>query len=341
MRMSLAVLLFAGLVMAEGEGEAPVAKKRLRGLVEGKFVDEYFGIVYEAKGLAPGYGMGSGGQLFTGRSDDGVEVEISLQESPQALTSAQWHELLKQNWEKDGKKRVEVEHGSEPVLWSLYVEESLAGFKRHHAWRPVARGFQCFLVHAQVQEKTEKSGEQLKQALGNFKITAENSDSLFAAHLVAKQQGGEPDAPATLLVAAALYSGQKGFENPALALSAALLAEKHFDSFEPEDRWNLIHYRGLAELNLGANEEAIPTWKRAIDLSKATANAAESESNSRYNLTCAYAKLGRLDEAFAELKLSFAVGVGEKVAKLKEWAKEDGDLAAMRKDPRWLELYPS
>ncbi len=341
MRSSLVLLLFAGLVLAEGEGEAPVAKKRLRGLVEGKFVDEYFGIVYEAKGLAPGYGMGSGGQLFTGKGDDGVDIEISLQESPQALTSAQWHDLLKRNWEKDGKKRIEIEHGSEPIFWSVYVEESLAGFKRHHAWRVFARGFQCFLVHAQVQEKTEHSGEQLKQALGNFKITAEKSDSLFAAHLVAKQQGIEPDAPAALLTAAALYTSQRGLENPALALKAALLAEKHLDGFKPDDQWSLIHYRGLAELNLGANEESIPTWKRAIELAKGTANAAESESNSRYNLTCAYAKLSRLDEAFAELKLAFAAGVGEQVAKLKEWAKEDGDLEAMRKDPRWPELYPS
>ena len=40
MRMLLVFALFAGLVLAEGEAEAPVAKKRLRGLAEGKFVDE-------------------------------------------------------------------------------------------------------------------------------------------------------------------------------------------------------------------------------------------------------------------------------------------------------------
>ena len=61
--------------------------------------------------------------------------------------------------------------------------------------------------------------------------------------------------------------------------------------------------------------------------------------NSRYNLCCAYSRLERLDEAFAELESVLTSDAEASLEQLKEHAQTDPDLEPMRKDPRWNALF--
>lgn len=349
-KTAIILLVVVGLVGSALADEA-APKDLKRGFEEGKFVDEYFGIVYEADDLKEGFGFGLGGPnvLWSGKSADGVDIELICQEVPREMSGAQWLELAKRNWARDGKTRTEMEEGKEPQPWVLFTQESMAGFERQHGHAFYPRGLQCFMVHAQVREKSETSGEAIRKALSGLTV-APKSDSFLLAHLIAKQSQLDPTDP-KVLVACALGIPQRvqgyltlpeGQENPELALRALMLAKEAAgeDTFDAAGQWQIASGIGLAQLKLGKLEEAVPTWKKAIELAAATEDAAGLAMNAWYNLACAYSLLGRFDEAFDALKKSFDVGGDEQVRQLKAHGIEDPDLENMRKDERWKELYP-
>ena len=127
--------------------------------------------------------------------------------------------------------------------------------------------------------------------------------------------------------------------NPGLALELFEALAPRTAERGPDRRWELVQGIGLAQLALRRSEEAVGTWKEAIVISEATSEPADNEMRSRYNLACAYSLLGRLDEAFEALVQAYASGPPEAVAELKTDAKEDADLANLRRDPRWKDLY--
>ena len=82
---------------------------------------------------------------------------------------------------------------------------------------------------------------------------------------------------------------------------------------------------GLARLLLGQPADAIGPLERAAAIGGDVAN--------QYNLACAYARVGRIDDAFAELNR--AIDEGFEGAKL---LAEDPDLTSLRADPRFAAL---
>ncbi len=89
-------------------------------------------------------------------------------------------------------------------------------------------------------------------------------------------------------------------------------------------------------------EEALRVLKMSVDMEK-HARIPQAKFNNRYNLACAYARLGKKDEAFAELDRSLALGKevmnAEGYAQAYEHCKEnDPDMSTLREDPRFEEL---
>lgn len=340
---------FGGVALAEEE-EAPAPAPK-RGFADGTFVDPYFGLTYEAPGLEEGFGPGLGGPqvLWSGKAEGGVSVELIVLEGPEQWDGAEWMARVKKAWEADGKERKDVEEGTEPQPWILYVQESLAGFQRQHGFAFYPRGYQCFQVHAQVREKSETSGEAIKKALQGLTVEASKDDCFFLAHFYASRANMSPDDPQILLMSAfgreqqgaPGYLGQDPrFKNPYFALRVLELAKEKLgtEDLNADAKWQLNSGIGLAQLTMGKHEEAIPTWEKCIELAKETSDPANFLGNSDYNLACAYALLGRLDEAYGALTSCFEKGDEAQVAGLKKHAKEDPDLEKMRTDERWKDV---
>ena len=343
--IALLTFLLVGLVgvaYAEDEpaGEEAPRPELKRGFDEGKFTDEYFGVVFEAPELKEGFGLGLGGNqvLWSGKCAGGVDVELICVEPREPMAAKALMENAKKAWAEDGKERKEMEEGLEPTPWVLFVQESLAGFQRHHGWAYYARGPQNFIVHAQVREKSDTSGEAIKAALGGLKL-ADKSDSFLFAHLVAKNRGADPRDPLVMLEAGSGYLGQN-IQNHPRGLALLLLAKEHgYDSFDDNQKWNLMQGIGLAQLMTGKHAESIPTWLETVKLSEKTDEPQALLANSLYNLACGYSLLGKLDEAFDTLKKAFAVP-HESIQGLKEHAQQDPDLKPMREqEERWKALF--
>lgn len=88
---------------------------------------------------------------------------------------------------------------------------------------------------------------------------------------------------------------------------------------------------GWAQLHLGRNEDAVRSYERAFQLGIPPGRATRGVA--WYNLACAYARLGRSDQAFAALDSAVAQGMVER-----RLFDTDEDLAALRSDPRFARL---
>jgi CubicO group peptidase (beta-lactamase class C family) len=88
--------------------------------------------------------------------------------------------------------------------------------------------------------------------------------------------------------------------------------------------WTLL---GQASLELNANQRAAEAFERAAQLSR-------DRATSLYNAACGWAKAGKSDDAFRCLGAAIANGF-----RGREHAETDSDLASLRTDPRWSELF--
>ena len=88
---------------------------------------------------------------------------------------------------------------------------------------------------------------------------------------------------------------------------------------------------GWAQLHLGRHEEAARNYERAFELGIPPGRATRGVA--WYNLACAYAKLGRTDQAFAAIDSAVSQGVVER-----RLFETDDDLATLRGDPRFGRL---
>jgi tetratricopeptide (TPR) repeat protein len=82
---------------------------------------------------------------------------------------------------------------------------------------------------------------------------------------------------------------------------------------------------GLGRLLLDRPADAIAPLELAVALG--------GEPNNGYNLACAYARVGRVDDAFAALEQALALGLDGSKLRV-----EDPDLAMLRADPRFADL---
>lgn len=159
MRTTAFLLLLAAALFAD---DAP----KERTFTDGKLVDPYWGLAYTAPGLEEGKFGASGPKVFEGRCAGGVDVEIVVQEADKEMSAAEWMAAAKKTW-AEKRKMQDVEEKDTTIL---FMEESLAGFKRHHGYSFHARGSQAIIVHATVQEKSETSGDAIRAALAGLTL---------------------------------------------------------------------------------------------------------------------------------------------------------------------------
>jgi hypothetical protein len=335
MRLSTLPLVLAGIAFAQ---DAP----KERTFKEGKLTDPYWGLSYTAPGLEQGMGIGGGGKLFEGRCTGGVEIEILVQEADKELSSAEWKTGAKEQWAK--KRKMQDLEETETTI--LFMEESLAGFKRHHGYGFFARGPQAFLVHATVNEKSETSGEAIKAALTGLTLDPQAKPALLV-YVISKQQAVSPDDPRVLFTAGQWYfhgnEQQRVAKNLVLAervLDQAIREAKQ-ETYGPDELWLLHENLGLATLEERKLDVAIGWLTKSEQLAeKATAAAPGARSGqSSYNLACAYALAGKTDEAFAALDRCIAKGFLKVPDNVSHMKTGDPDLESLRKDPRWEALF--
>jgi tetratricopeptide (TPR) repeat protein len=102
------------------------------------------------------------------------------------------------------------------------------------------------------------------------------------------------------------------------------LIEKHLE-LHPDDA-RAIYLGANSLLQLGERAKGLDWARRALDMDP-------GESSILYNVACAYALQGAIDEAIECLEAAVKFGFGHK-----EWIQNDSDLDALRNHPRFQAL---
>jgi hypothetical protein len=89
-------------------------------------------------------------------------------------------------------------------------------------------------------------------------------------------------------------------------------------------------------LDVGDEERAMDVARWSADVEGRFFTTPEKLADSRYNLACVYARLGKADMALPLLRESFAAK-----PELLVWARKDADLDRVREDPGMKELLPA
>ncbi len=304
---------------------------------DGRLADPYWGLAYTAPGLEQGMAIGGGPKIFEGRCTGGVEIEILVQEREKDLSAAEWKTAAKTLW-AETRKMQDVEDTETTIL---FMEESLAGFKRHHGYSFHARGPQAYVVHATVQEKSDTSGEAIKAALNGLTLDPEAKPALLV-YLIAKQRAVSVDDPRVLLTAGQVYvSGNEQQRLPKNIVMAERVLEQAIreakpETYSPDEFWSLHESIGLATLEARKLDVAIGWLTESEQLAEKATDAAPGAKHgqSSYNLACAYALAGKPDEAFGALDRCVAKGFFKEPKNL-DHMKVDTDLDSLKKDPRW------
>lgn len=175
-------------------------------------------------------------------------------------------------------------------------------------------------------------------------IAAQDRESFQRAVALLRIAGGlEPEAGAVHALRGRVFEAMRN-PDEALASYRKALDEKAPVQAKPE--WIVLVAGRVGHMLLlqeeeGVLEEALAALKRAVALEKHGENDLMRFGN-RYNLACTFARLGRLDEAFAELERSLKIGkeaLGDAYAQNHEHARtRDPDMEPLRKDPRFQKL---
>jgi adenylate cyclase len=178
------------------------------------------------------------------------------------------------------------------------------------------------------------------QAAEEFRMAARLEPRLFDAYYfhgrVCMNQGRLEDA--AKLFAKAADARPEDYQAPALLLTALrglgrtedgkAAARRTLDAIErhlhlhPDDV-RAVYLASGAWSALGEREKVLEWADRALEMSP-------DDSGVRYNVACAYASEGLVDEALSLLERNVAVGWGNL-----EWIKNDPDLDPLRDEPRF------
>ncbi len=302
--------------------------------------DPYWGFVLRAPGLERGLALGSGAKLLEGRAAGGVDFEVTVQEGATPQPAAAWRAAAEKAWEEAKRARKDGERGDDPAPHLLFVEETRAGFRRHHGYAFFARRCHCFVLHAVVAEKSETSAASMRALFSGFTLEEKARPALLV-HLLARAESARTDDPRILLRAGRAYllgdDRLRQAPNPALAIevlerAAALEDPKAYDALE---RWTVHETLGLAALTLRRTEEAIAWLTKAEALARELPEEKSDRGRSSYNLACALSVAKRIDAALEAFQRALARGPRD------EWiehARTDDDLIELRNDPRYGEL---
>jgi tetratricopeptide (TPR) repeat protein len=235
----------------------------------------------------------------------------------------------------------DVQIETEPRTRILFVEPGDGDRAGQHGYAFYPRWQQCFSVHIHhVREKRATSREAIEKALANLEMN-EAADRFKLAHLLALRSNKDPRLPLVLVEAAVDYMQEGPFKNEPLAIRAAGVAFQTAVETKPDDQtfWQVAFTAGSIQIANRRWKDAIASWTKCVELAKTRPNPAHEESLARYNLACTYSRMGRLEAGFEQLEASMALGSEAERANLREHAQKDPDLAKLRTDARWKQLF--
>ena len=319
--------LWLGLALAAGA------------LAAGKtgFEDAFWDVQYSAPGLKPLLAERSGELLFAGKCEGGVRLTIGVIESATLADAQRARAAAKVNWKKAGRKIEGLQEGDSPYPWALFAEPRLEVFTAQHGYAWVARGYHCFVIHAEVFERTDKSAEAIRAALRGLRLGERDQAAVLAAR-VGLERGIEPTDPVALYLAGVDYATGRRFRRTHTPLARRLLerarANLKPDTLEPADLWQLFETGGDSWMSEPGRDPArAMVWFAAAE---EAANKLEEQRETRaagsaYNLACAASLAGRIDEAFAALNRAYR----DVKPVSDDHVSGDKDLENLRRDPRW------
>ena len=302
---------------------------------DGTLTDKTWNLTYATRGLERGLSTQKPNVIFEGRAAGSVQIEIQVLEQGKKLDANGWRTRIKDAMTKAKKPILNVEESKEGVPTLVFTETKLDIFNEHHGYAFYPRGFQCFVVHAYVADKTEKSGARIKECLGGLKLGEGTGATMFEV-LIAAGRGWPINDPRVTLAAGQSYAfGQQGkgvnLELAAQVLERARKAMKA-DTYKVEEQYALFYAGGYAFLAKKPRDA-----KKAIEwLTKCEETAkklpeqarANSQAGAAYNLACAYSLDGDTVKAFETLHRAFADTMPVNAKHL----TDDTDLDNLKKD---------
>jgi tetratricopeptide (TPR) repeat protein len=311
-----------------------------RGFADGRFEDEYFGIVYKTEGLQASLPTSF---LFTGHVASGVVVEVGLRESSEIMDRKQWLDDVERGWSGDGAQRSAIEAGVAAYAWVRFDQPDADGTVIHHGYALYPRGHQAFVVHAMVPRARASAVEAVTAALGGLRVS-DRENTFRLAHVIARTTRSDPRAPQIISQAAAAYM-EGG--NRTLAFLAAARAEQiamrlqKSGSLDRRTAWQLALDGGTIFSADGQHEQAVVYFRRCVALAAPLHDGPNAAAACRYQLSRSLAQLGQINGAFRALASAlFGTEDTRAIARIREQARTEPDLEPLYADGRWKQLLP-
>ena len=341
MRTLLALTLLVAAVAAQAQPEQSVVK-------DGKLEDKTWTLTFAARGLERGLSTQTPNAIFEGRAAGSVQIEILVFEQGKKLDGKGWRDWYKTTELKRQQRKPEnVEESKDGLATLVFNEKKLDIFNEEHGYAFYPRGYQCFVVHAHVADKTDDSGKLIREYLGGLKL-GEGSGATMNEIVIAARAGRPISDPLVTLLAGRMYAyGDQQRRGVNLELATTVLerarAAMKPETYNADQRYVLYSAGGYAHLakkpDEGRDTKAAIQW-----LSKAEETAKEMPEQARaqagagaaYNLACAYSLDGNLDKAFETLDRAFSEVMPVDAAHL----TNDKDLDNLKKDQaRWDKFW--
>jgi len=333
---TLAIL--AAAISAQEPTPAPPAEAIIK---DGKLTDPVWNFTYEARGLERGLATPARGVLFEGRAAGGIQIAVRVMEAPKELEGAKWREMAKASFSKAKRKMQDVVESSEGTPTLTFTESKLDIFTEEHGYAFYPRGYQCFVVHAFVADKTETSGKRISECLNGLKA-AKGAGPTMQAFMLSMESGLPIDDPRILIESGRRYSAEGAGRNLTLAMRVLKQARKAIkpDSLPAPVIWQLYETGGHAQLASDPRD-----LKGAIEWLTLAEQAAgkmpeEQRANaaglSAYNLACAYSLAGEIEKGYEALYRSLK----DKLIVDAGHLTSDTDLNNLKKDTeRWDKFW--
>ena len=290
----------------------------------GEIRDTFWNFTWRDPGLEDKILLASHDRIVEAKTKDGLLLRVRIYESETPRSADEWRKEFLAGWRTKKRELRDLEQTRDLVF---FRETKYGAMQAEHAYRFVARGAQCFVVHAWIDDRTGTSAKRLRKVVAAFRLADDPGSGLRVVDAALRRGVGLTHKRALLEGGVAyMQEGARGLAIPTLA--AQVLDRAHATKGELDDAslWALHFHRGTAHAALDKLEAAIPALALAEKHGQPHQKAAAAWEHAR-----CLSRKGDLDGAFAALDRAFA---GDPPVNELTLSK-DKALRPLREDPRW------